>query len=105
YQEVVSLDERSRRFLVKQGHMSSVCQLDLRGMDDALAVISASTDNIEILHGVLDESARAEGIPVNELRPEQWLQDFYDQRKGSGKRAAASADQAVQRSTRPRLIA
>ncbi|RST44217.1 VirB4 family type IV secretion/conjugal transfer ATPase, partial [Variovorax sp. DXTD-1] len=104
YQEVVSLDERSRRFLVKQGHMSSVCQLDLRGMDDALAVISASTDNIEILHGVLDASARAEGIAVNELRPEQWLQDFYDQRKGSGKRAA-SADQPAQRAGRPRLIA
>jgi len=105
YQEVVSLDERSRRFLVKQGHMSSVCQLDLRGMDDALAVISASTDNIEILHGVLDASARAEGIAVNELRPEQWLQDFYDQRKGSGKRAAASTDQPAQRAGRPHLVA
>ena len=53
YQVVVSLDERSRCFLVKQGHASSVCQLNLRGMDDALAVISASTDNIEVLHEVL----------------------------------------------------
>jgi type IV secretion system protein VirB4 len=85
YQVVVNLDERSRRFLVKQGHMSSVCQLDLGGMDDALAVISASTDNIEIMHAVLRERAAAEGVAVSDLRPEQWLQAFYDNRKGSGK--------------------
>jgi type IV secretion system protein VirB4 len=85
YQVVVSLDERSRRFLVKQGHMSSVCQLDLRGMDDALAVISASTDNIEIMHEVLRERAAVEGVTVDQLRPEQWLQSFYDKRRGSGK--------------------
>lgn len=103
YQVVISLDERSRRFLVKQGHSASVCQLDLRGMDDALAVISASTDNIEILHDVLDQSARTRGIPVDELRPEHWLQDFYDNRKGSGKRA--HAPDAGQRPKRPRLIA
>jgi type IV secretion system protein VirB4 len=89
YQVVVSLDERSRRFLVKQGHMSSVCQLDLRGMDDALAVISASTDNIEVMHEVLRECAAAEGVAVDRLRPEQWLQAFYDRRKGSGKHKPA----------------
>ncbi|CAM5303490.1 hypothetical protein RLIN73S_03819 [Rhodanobacter lindaniclasticus] len=85
YQVVVSLDERSRCFLVKQGHASAVCQLNLRGMDDALAVISASTDNIEIMHDVLNESAAAEGVTVDELRPEQWLARFYESRKGSGK--------------------
>jgi type IV secretion system protein VirB4 len=87
YQVVASLDERSRRFLVKQGHMSSVCQLDLRGMDDVLAVISASTDNIEIMHRVLRECAAAEGVDVNQLQPEQWLQAFHDNRMGSGKPA------------------
>jgi type IV secretion system protein VirB4 len=85
YQVVVSLDERSRCFLVKQGHASSVCQLNLRGMDDALAVISASTDNIEIMHQVLSSRAAAEGISVEALRPEQWLEHFYCHRKGSGK--------------------
>jgi len=85
YQVVVSLDERSRCFLVKQGHASSVCQLNLRGMDDALAVISASTDNIEIMHDVLHDRAAIEGVPIDELRPEQWLNDFYENRKGSGK--------------------
>jgi len=84
YQVVKSLDERSRCFLVKQGHASSVCQLNLRGMDDALAVISASTDNIDIMHRVLEQRAKVEGVLPDELTPEQWLQHFYDQRKGSG---------------------
>lgn len=85
YRVVTGLDERSRCFLVKQGHASSVCQLNLRGMDDALAVISASTDNIEILHEVLAEQAQAFGLPVDGLRPEQWLDAFQARRKGSGR--------------------
>ena len=86
YQVVVSLDERSRCFLVKQGHASAVCQLNLRGMDDTLAVISASTDNIEIMHEVLRDRAAVEGVTADDLRPEQWLNDFYENRKGSGKK-------------------
>ena len=85
YQVVVSLDERSRCFLVKQGHASSVCQLNLRGMDDALAVISASTDNIEVMHQVMEQRAREEGVTPDDLAPEQWLEHFYKNRNGSGK--------------------
>ncbi|KAB8173759.1 VirB4 family type IV secretion/conjugal transfer ATPase [Lysobacter maris] len=85
FQVIKGLDERSRCFLVKQGHGATVCQLNLRGMDDALAVISASTDNIDILHSVLDRKARFHHTTPDELTPEQWLQDFYDNRKGSGK--------------------
>jgi len=91
YQVVVNLDERSRCFLVKQGHAASVCQLNLRGMDNVLAVISASTDNIEIMHRVVDEQARAVGVSPDALRPEQWLGEFYAQRKGSGMGATTSA--------------
>lgn len=93
YQVVVSLDERSRCFLVKQGHASSVCQLNLRGMDDVLAVISASTDNIEIMHDVMRDIGVANGIEVNELLPEQWLHRFYESRKGSGKQKANQLNQ------------
>jgi len=85
YQVVVSLDERSRCFLVKQGHASSVCQLNLRGMDDALSVISASTDNIEIMHDVMHDIGLAKEVSTDSLQPEQWLQTFYENRKGSGK--------------------
>ena len=90
YEVVVSLDERSRCFLVKQGHASNVCQLNLRGMDDALAVISASTDNIEIMHEVLAREAERHGVMVDMLRPEQWLDAFYENRKGSGARRAST---------------
>ncbi|WP_108820843.1 VirB4 family type IV secretion/conjugal transfer ATPase, partial [Xanthomonas fragariae] len=89
YRVVASLDERSRCFLVKQGHASAVCQLNLRGMDDALSVISSSTDNIEILHQVLARQAGQLGVSVEQLTPEQWLEAFYANRKGSGKRTSA----------------
>ena len=94
YQVVVSLDERSRRFLVKQGHASSVCQLDLRGMDDALAVISASTDNIQVMDEVLQARAIETALSIDELRPEQWLDAFYANRKGSGKLPAGRPSSA-----------
>ncbi|WP_458070032.1 VirB4 family type IV secretion/conjugal transfer ATPase [Rhodanobacter sp. BL-MT-08] len=89
YQVVVSLDERSRCFLVKQGHASSVCQLNLRGMDDVLSVISASTDNIEIMHDIMQQVSAAKDIPVDDLQPEHWLKIFYENRKGSGKAKSA----------------
>ncbi|MBB4592333.1 VirB4 family type IV secretion/conjugal transfer ATPase [Xanthomonas cannabis] len=92
YQVVVSLDERSRCFLVKQGHASAVCQLNLRGMDDALSVISSSTDNIEVMNQILLRKAGHLGVSVDQLTPEQWLEDFYANRKGSGKRKAAKAN-------------
>ena len=105
FKVITALDERSRCFLVKQGHASAVCQLNLRGMDDALAVISASTDNITILHRILDEtraSNRARGIQA--LHPDQWLQRFYDERKGSRKSGqktnqAGSGREGLARST------
>ena len=94
YQVVKSLDERSRCFLVKQGHAATVCQLNLRGMDNALAVISASTDNIDIMHRVIEEEARKARVSIDDLRPEQWLERFYAERKGSGKKAPPEANAA-----------
>lgn len=90
YQVVKGLDERSRCFLVKQGHGATVCQLNLRGMDDALAVISSSTDNIEIMHRLVAEEAMRAGVAPVDLRPEQWLDRFYAERKGSGKGRSGS---------------
>ncbi len=95
FKVVTALDERSRCFLVKQGHASNVCQLNLRGMDDILSVISASTDNIDVMHHVLHEAALREKVSENDLTPEQWLEDFYKRRKGSGKPASSSREQAA----------
>ncbi|NIJ68992.1 VirB4 family type IV secretion/conjugal transfer ATPase [Xanthomonas sp. 60] len=97
FEVVVNLDERSRSFLVKQGQASTVCQLNLRGMDDVLAVISASTDNIEVMDKVLDEEAQRHGVAANELTPEQWLEAFYANRKGTGRSKPAAARQTALR--------
>lgn len=91
FQVVKSLDERSRCFLVKQGHASAVCQLNLRGMDDELAVISASTDNIDIMDRIVKETAAANNITVDQVMPQMWLDRFYSERKGSGKKNVTSA--------------
>jgi len=69
-----------------------VCQLNLRGMDDALAVISASTDNIEIMDRVVHEQAERHGVEIAELSPEQWLEAFYENRKGSGRGSRQRAE-------------
>ena len=90
FQVVKGLDERSRCFLVKQGHASAVCQLNLRGFDDELAVISASTDNIDIMDGIIKKTAERLGVGIDAVRPEDWLQTFYDERKGSGKKSATN---------------
>ncbi len=95
FKVVTALDERSRCFLVKQGHASNVCQLNLRGMDDILSVISASTDNIDVMHHVLHDAALREKVSEADLTPEQWLEDFYKRRKGSGKPASSSREQAA----------
>jgi type IV secretion system protein VirB4 len=34
---------------VRQGHSSAVCELDLTGLDDFIAVLSGTTDNVALL--------------------------------------------------------
>jgi type IV secretion system protein VirB4 len=41
-----------RRFLVKQGHSSAICELDLSGLQDFVTVLSATTDNVALLDTV-----------------------------------------------------
>jgi type IV secretion system protein VirB4 len=41
-----------RRFLVKQGHASAICELDLAGLDDFVTVLSPTTDNVALLDAV-----------------------------------------------------
>jgi len=53
-----------RRFLVKQGHSSAICELDLSGLEDFITVLSATTDNIALL----DEIRARHGDD-----PSQWL--------------------------------
>jgi type IV secretion system protein VirB4 len=60
----------SRQFLVRQGHHSVVCQLDLKGLDGELAVISGRAQSLDRLHALMDELGSA---------PEQWLDAFMNE--------------------------
>ncbi|MCV2502469.1 MAG: VirB3 family type IV secretion system protein [Neisseriaceae bacterium] len=68
FERVVNLGEKSRQFLIKQGHQSAVAQLNLSGFDDEMAVLSGTSSNVEILHEVLKE--------VPNHQPETWLDIF-----------------------------
>lgn len=43
------LTPESRRFLIKQGHASVVVELDLAGLDDALAILSGRAETVALL--------------------------------------------------------
>ena len=61
------LEPGSRMFLVKQGHYSVVCQLDLKGFESALAVISGRASSVERLYSIMDQVGES---------PENWLPVF-----------------------------
>ncbi|HEY2591988.1 MAG TPA: VirB4 family type IV secretion/conjugal transfer ATPase, partial [Steroidobacteraceae bacterium] len=61
------LEPGSRMFLVKQGRHSVVCQLDLRGFDAELAVISGRAEEVERMNRLIAETGP---------EPELWLGRF-----------------------------
>ncbi len=67
YEELAKLTLESRTFLVKQSRQSAFAKLDLYGFSDEIAVLSGSSDNIELLHQVMAEYGDT---------PEQWYQPF-----------------------------
>ena len=62
-----------RQFLVKQGLNSVVVELDLGGLDDALAVLSGRTETVDLL----DRIRAAHGDD-----PAVWIPLFHQQRQG-----------------------
>ena len=62
------LEPGSRRFLVKQGHQSVVCELDLKGFDAELAVISGRRANLDLVHSLMARWG---------TDPARWLPVFY----------------------------
>ena len=71
-----------RRFLVKQGHASAICELDLSGLDDFIAVLSATTDNVALLDSVRSAHGNdpCQWLPV-------FLQRVQDRRFRTSRRA------------------
>jgi type IV secretion system protein VirB4 len=63
------LEPGSRMFLVKQGHHSVVCQLDLKGFASELAVISGRASSVERMYSIMEKAGPD---------PHQWLRAFED---------------------------
>jgi type IV secretion system protein VirB4 len=61
------LSPGSRMFLIKRGRHSAVCQLDLKGFDAELAVISGRASSVELLARLMTDWGEA---------PEDWLPAF-----------------------------
>jgi len=62
----------SRRFLIKQGQSSVVAELKLQGFDDELAVISGTTDNVQMVARIIENHGED---------PAVWLPIFHKQRR------------------------
>jgi len=62
------LEPGSRRFLIKQGHQSVVCELDLKGFDAELAVISGRRANVDLMQSLIERVG---------AEPSRWLPEFY----------------------------
>lgn len=73
YEIVKTLPENSRQFLVKQGHNSVVAEMNLRGFDDELAVLSGTAANVQVLNDVINQ--------IGSNDPDQWLPVFQKARK------------------------
>jgi type IV secretion system protein VirB4 len=52
---IQELEPGSRRFLVRQSHHSVVCQLDLKGFDAELAIISGRASSVARMHQLMAE--------------------------------------------------
>ena len=75
------LEPGSRMFLIKQGHASVVCELDLKGFDEELAVISGRVASVGRVNELIEEFGPD---------PAKWLPVF--QREVSARAATKRSD-------------
>lgn len=72
YEIIRELPEKSRQFLIKHGHNSVVAELDLRGFDDELAVLSGNAETSALVEKLVVELGED---------PQVWLPEFHRRRK------------------------
>ncbi len=65
-------EQELRGFLVKQGTQSAVCELNLKGFDDELAVLSGTASTVELMNKIIDDVGPD---------PADWLPVFQRRRK------------------------
>lgn len=73
FEIIRDLGEKSRQFLIKQGQNSVVAELNLRGFDDELAVLSGNTATSLLAERLVAELGDC---------PEKWLPEFHRIRQG-----------------------
>jgi type IV secretion system protein VirB4 len=61
-----------RGFLFKQGANATVCELNLRGFDDELAVLSGTSTSVELAERAIASAGD---------EPDDWLQAFHEMRR------------------------
>ena len=71
YEIIRTLGEKSRRFLIRQGDQSAVAELDLRGFDNELAVMSGNTFTSNLAEKLVAQHGED---------PSQWLPHFHELR-------------------------
>lgn len=71
---IKTLPEKSRKFLIKHGENSVVVELNLAGFDEEMAVLSGTTDNVNLLEEIRD------GVG-NDVAT--WLPIFYEKRRSA----------------------
>jgi type IV secretion system protein VirB4 len=81
FNNIKSLDERSRCFFIKQNNDTAFCQLKLGGRPDLLAFISSNSQNIEKLHHLLKRHVNSDSDqylkdPYRPIHPDLWLEEF-----------------------------
>jgi type IV secretion system protein VirB4 len=74
------LEPGSRRFLMKQGHRSVVCELDLKGFDSELAVISGRRSSVDLVNELIARLGSD---------PRAWLPSFFERVLGPELRSSA----------------
>ena len=68
------LEPGARAYLVKQGHHSIVCRLDLKGFEGELAVLSGRASGLERLHRIMAETGP---------EPSRWLDRFLGESRAA----------------------
>ena len=71
YELIRSFGEHSRQCLIKQGENSVVVELDLKGFDDELAVLSSNTATANLVEELVEELGED---------PKNWLPEFHKKR-------------------------
>ena len=64
----------SRKFLIKQGNASVIAELDLKGFQNELSIISGTSDNVHLLEKIISEHG---------ADPDVWVPIFHEKRRAA----------------------